>query len=76
METKVPYKIPELDKCKKYIKEAEKIDDMPDDEVDVITLNFDEVTLNGIKTIAELWGVSTERVLQTLLIALVRENEE
>lgn len=76
METKIPYKIPELDQCKKYIKEAEKIDDMPDDEVDVITLDFDEATLDGLKMIAESWGVSKERVLQTLLIALVRENEE
>ena len=76
METKIPYKIPELDQCKKYIKEAKKIDSMPDDEIDVITLDFDKETLDGLKMIAESWGVSQERVLQTLLIALVRENEE
>ena len=76
METKIPYKIPELDQCKKYIKEAEKIDSMPEDETEIIALNFDETTLDGLKMIAESWGVSQERVLQTLLIALVRENEE
>lgn len=69
------YEIPNLDVCKKYIVEAEKIDNMPDDETDIITFDFDEETLNGLKIIAELWGVSVERVMQTMLIALVRENE-
>lgn len=70
------YEIPTLDACKKYIAEAEKIDNMSDDETDIITLDFDEETLNGLKIIAELWDVSVERVMQTMLIALVRENEE
>jgi hypothetical protein len=69
------YEIPSLNVCKKYIAEAEKIDNLPDDEVDIITFDFDEETLNGLQIIAESWGISVERVMQTMLIALVRENE-
>lgn len=70
------YEIPDLDVCQKYIKEAEEIDLMPEEETDIISFNFDEETLEKLETIAALWNVSVERVMQTLLIALVRENEE
>ena len=70
------YEIPDLNVCQKYIAEAEKIDLMPEEETDIISLDFDMETLEKLETIAALWNVSVERVMQTLLIALVKENEE
>ena len=70
------YEIPDLNVCQKYIAEAEKIDLMPEEETDIISLDFDMATLEKLETIAALWNVSVERVMQTLLIALVKENEE
>ena len=73
--TKKELKIPDFDICKKYIPEAEKIDTMPEEETDIISLEFEEEALNELQQIADAWGVSLERTLQTMLIALVRENE-
>ena len=69
-------KIPDLEICKQYLPEAEKIDDMPEEETDLITLNFEPDTYHGLELLAESWQVTVERVMQTLLIALVRENEK
>ena len=69
-------KIPDLDICRSYIPEAEKIDTMPEEETDVITLDFASDVLEWLQSIADDWGVSLERVLQTMIIALVRENKE
>ncbi len=76
METEKKYKIPDLSVCQKYIAEAEKIDLMPEEETDTISLDFDEETLEKLETVAKMWDVSIERVMQTMFIALVKENEE
>jgi len=69
-------KVPDLDTCRKYIPEAEKIDTLPEEETDVITLDFASDVLDWLQSVADDWGVSLERVLQTMIIALVRENKE
>ena len=67
--------IPDFEVCRKYLPEAEKIDTMPEDETDIISLNFEPETMEQLDILASSWNVTVERVLQTMLIALVRENK-
>lgn len=76
MDKEKQYKLPDLDICRKYIAEAEKIDLMPEEETDIVSFDFNEDTLKELDMIAKTWNVSTERVIQAMLIALVEENEE
>ena len=76
MDKEKQYKFPDLDICRKYIAEAEKIDSMPEEKTDIVSFDFNENTLKELDMIAKTWNVSTERVIQAMLIALVKENEE
>ena len=76
MDKEKQYKFPDLDICRKYIVEAEKIDSMPEEKTDIVSFDFNENTLKELDMIAKTWNVSTERVIQAMLIALVKENEE
>lgn len=76
MDKEKQYKLPDLDICRKYIAEAEKIDSMPEEKTDIVSFDFNEDILKELDMIAKTWNVSTERVIQAMLIALVEENEE
>ena len=76
MDKEKQYKFPDLDICRKYIAEAEKIESMPEEKTDIVSFDFNENTLKELDMIAKTWNVSTERVIQAMLIALVKENEE
>lgn len=73
---KTAYKIPDLETCRRYLPDAEKIDRLPEEDIETIDADFDEDTLQTLQEIARLWDVTIERVMQALLIALVRENED
>lgn len=70
------HKIPDLDACKKYLSEAAAIDDMPEEETEIVTLDLEEETINRLQAIADEWAVPVEHVMRVILIALVKENEE
>lgn len=70
------YKIPDLDTCKRYLPEAAAIDDMPEDETEVVSFDLGEKTTNYLQAIADEWNVPVEHVMRTMLIALVKGNEE
>ena len=68
--------IPNINACLKYLPEAEKIDELPEDQISVVDLSFTEEQLKKLDLIAEASNTTVENVLRSFMIALVKENKD